>query len=516
MVAGGRYTLDPRYRHFPTIMHALAHTAERVPERPGLIVPGADGSDRVLCFRDYAAAVAAMARRFEAQGARGKAVAVVMGNGMEAAIALMGAMAAGALAAPVNPNYTPAELAPLLKDVGPHILLCDPSQEERLRAIAADLRVPHFASLPAGTVEGLLREAPTALPLPRADDASVMFFTGGTTGLPKGAAHTHTTLMAYAYGVGALWPLEFGVERVLNVAPLFHIWGFCFTLIYPVFIGASMHLLPAYKPGEVLAAFERHRITVFAGGPPTMYVGLRAHEHYRKTDFSSIRWCMSGGAPCSEELLRAWEEETGSVILEGIGMSEGAPIAQMPMRGKRKARSVGAVPPDTEVEVVDLDSGTTVLPPGQAGEIRVKGPQFIKGYRNRPDESAKTFRDGWLYTGDIGYFDEDEYLFVVDRKKEMILVGGYNVYPREIDEVLAKHPAVLEVATVGVPDSFSGEAVKAYVALKPGAALDRAALEAYCKERLVKYKLPRHIEFLDTLPKTGVGKINKLALKARG
>jgi long-chain acyl-CoA synthetase len=188
----------------------------------------------------------------------------------------------------------------------------------------------------------------------------------------------------------------------------------------------------------------------------------------------------------------------------------------MPMKGKRKVRSVGVVGPDTEVEVVDLETGTKVMPAGQPGEIRVKGPQFIKGYRNRPEETAKTFRDGWLYTGDIGYFDEDEYLFVVDRKKEMILVGGYNVYPREIDEVIAKHPAVLEVATVGVPDSFSGEAVKSYVALKPGAKLERAELEAYCRERLVKYKLPRHIEFIDTLPKTGVGKINKLALKARG
>jgi len=386
-----------------------------------------------------------------------------------------------------------------------------------MRAIAVELGVPHFEVLSAGKVETLPRDAPAALPLPRAEDASVMFFTGGTTGLPKGAAHTHATMMAYAYAVGALWPLEFGVERVLNVAPLFHIWGFCFTLVYPVFIGSSMHLLPAYKPGEVLAAFERHRITVFAGGPPTMYVGLRAHENYRKTDFSNIRWCMSGGAPCSEELLRAWHDETGSVILEGIGMSEGAPIAQMPINGKKKVRSVGAVPPDTEVEIVDLETGTRVLPAGEVGEIRVKGPQFIKAYRNRPDESAKTFRDGWLYTGDIGYFDEeDDYLFVVDRKKEMILVGGYNVYPREIDEVLAKHPAVLEAATVGVPDSFSGEAVKAYVALKPGAKLDRAALEAYCKERLVKYKLPKHIEFLDALPKTGVGKINKLALKARG
>jgi long-chain acyl-CoA synthetase len=168
------------------------------------------------------------------------------------------------------------------------------------------------------------------------------------------------------------------------------------------------------------------------------------------------------------------------------------------------------------VEIVDLETGTTVMPTGARGEVRVKGPQFIKGYRNRPEETAKTFRDGWLYTGDICYFDEDGYLFIVDRKKEMILVGGYNVYPREIDEVLHNHPSVLEAAAVGVPDSFSGEAVKAYVALKPGASLTREALDAYCAERLIKYKRPKFIEFLPALPKTGVGKINKLDLKARG
>jgi long-chain acyl-CoA synthetase len=343
-----------------------------------------------------------------------------------------------------------------------------------------------------------------------------MFFTGGTTGLPKGAEHTHATLIAHSYATLALWPMELDSEIVLNVAPLFHIWGFCLTLTDPVVIGATAVLQPGYKPADVLAQFVRHKVSIFAGGPPALYIGLRANENYRGTDWRHLRWCLSGGAPCPEELLRAWERETGTAILEGIGMSEGAPFASSPMKGKRKIRSVGAVPPDTEVEIVDLATGTEVLPAGERGEIRIKGPQFIEGYRNRPEETAKTFRDGWLYTGDIGYFDEDDYLFIVDRKKEMILVGGYNVYPREIDEVLHLHPAVLEAATVGVPDHFSGEAVKAYVALKPGAQLARAELEAYCKERLVKYKLPKHIEFVAALPKTGVGKIDKLALKARG
>jgi long-chain acyl-CoA synthetase len=514
MVAGGRYTVHPRYRRFPTVIHALDDAATRLPDRTGLIV-----QDRALSYRQYRAAVAGMARHFEALGARGRTVAVCMGNGMEAGVALLGAMAAGALAAPVNPNYTPSELKPLLADVAPHVLCCEPGQAERARGLAAELRVPHVEPLGPGarTIDAWARDEALALPpLPRPGDPSAMFFTGGTTGLPKGAAHTHATLIAHSYAVLAIWPMEPDAERMLDVAPLFHIWGFCLGLTDPIVIAATSVILPAYKPAEVLAAFERHKITIFAGGPPAMYVGLRANENYKKTDFSHLRWCLSGGAPCSEELLRAWEKETGTALLEGIGMSEGAPFASSPMHGVRKIRSVGVVPPETVVEVVDLDTGTKVLPTGQAGEIRVKGPQFITAYRNRPEESAKTFRDGWLYTGDIGYFDEDEYLFVVDRKKEMILVGGYNVYPREIDEVLHLHPAILEAATVGVPDSFSGEAVKAYVSLRPGAKLTREELEAYCAERLVKYKRPKHVEFLDALPKTSVGKINKLALKARG
>jgi len=512
MVAGGRYPLEARYRRYPTIVHALDDAAERVPDRAALIV-----QDRRLSYRQYRSAAAGMARRFEALGARGRAVSICMGNGLEAAVAIHGAMAAGALATPMNPNYTPAELKPLLADVGPHILCCDPATEARCRDYAKELGIPHLEVLKPGTADAWAADAALRLPepLPRAGDPSAMFFTGGTTGLPKGAEHTHATLVAHSYAMLALWPIGLDGETMLNVAPLFHIWGFCLTLIDPVIVGATAVLLPAYKPAEVLAQFVQHKVTIFAGGPPALYIGLRANENYAKTDWQHLRWCLSGGAPCPEELLRAWEKETGTEILEGVGMSEGAPYASMPMHGPHKLRSVGVMPPDTVVEIVDLGSGTTVLPAGQAGEIRVKGPQFIARYRNRPEESAKTFRHGWLYTGDIGQFDEDGYLFIVDRKKEMILVGGYNVYPREIDEMLHHHPAILEAATVGVPDSFSGEAVKAYVALKPGATLDRAALETYCKERLVKYKWPKHIEFLDALPKTGVGKINKLALKAR-
>ncbi len=303
--------------------------------------------------------------------------------------------------------------------------------------------------------------------------------------------------------------------RFLNVAPLFHVWGYYYSLVNPIYLGATLVLVPAYKPAVLLAEFERHRITVFAGGPPVFYVGLRANENFKRTDFSSLRYCLSGGAPCSEELVRAWERETGCALLEGIGMSEGAPIALNPIAGPRKVLSVGVPPPATDVEIVDLESGARVLPLGERGEIRVRGPQFVSGYRNRPDETATAFRDAWLHTGDIGMFDDDGFLFVVDRKKEMILVGGYNVYPREIDEVLAAHPAVLEVATVGVPDEFSGEAVKAFIALKPGATAAAEELDAWCRERLVKYKVPKSFELVVALPKSSVGKIDKLKLKGK-
>jgi long-chain acyl-CoA synthetase len=243
---------------------------------------------------------------------------------------------------------------------------------------------------------------------------------------------------------------------------------------------------------------------------------LRANDNFTKTDFSSLKICLSGGAPCPEELLRSWEAATGCALLEGWGMSEGAPINLNPLYGVRKIGSVGITPPNTHVEVVDLKTGEQVLPVGQRGEIRVRGAQFTTGYRNRPEETKQTIRNGWLYTGDIGVFDEDGYLFLVDRKKEMLIVGGYHVYPREIDELLFKHPAILEASTVGIPDGFSGEAVKAFVVLRDGASLTGEELQDYCRKSLVKYKVPSQIEFLLALPRSGVGKIDKLALKAKG
>jgi long-chain acyl-CoA synthetase len=503
----------PVYPKYPTIIHALARAAELKPAAPGLVC-----QDRLLSYGQYAQAVAALAHEFAQFDVAGERIAFVMSNGLDACVGMLAGMAAGAQISPLNPNYTEPELEPLLRDVEPRVLVCDAGSAEKVHALAKKIGVANVLQLGAGgiTAEALLAKPRRDLPLPGENDLCAMFFTGGTTGFPKGANHTHLSLMAYCYGVAALWPFPLDEERILNVAPLFHVWGFCFTLVMPIYIRAFMDIMPAYKPALVLEEFQKQKITVFAGGPAALYLGLRANENFTKTDFSSLKICLSGGAPCPEELLRSWERDTGCVLLEGWGMSEGAPINSNPLHGVRKIGSVGIVPPNTQVEVVDLDTGTRVMPPGERGEIRVRGAQFTKGYRNRPEETRAAIRDGWLYTGDIGYYDADGYLFLVDRKKEMLIVGGYNVYPREIDELLFNHPAILEAATIGVPDSFSGEVVKAFVVLRPGAKLTVEELQDYCRTSLVKYKVPTKVEFVDALPRTGVGKINKLELKKRG
>jgi len=503
---------DPSYPEFPTIVHALAYAAAHRADAQAFAC-----LDHELTYGQYAQAVAALAKRFTELGVAGERIAYVMRNSVEMVVGLYAGMAARAQVAPLNPTYTDREIEPLVRDVDPRVIVCDAEFADRARHLAQLAGGAKVVVLgPQGvSVEQLLSAPAAALPLPEPDDLCALFFTGGTTGLPKGAEHRHSNLMAFCYGVASIWPLALDAERILNVAPLFHIWGFCYTLIFPVYIRAFMDLLPAYKPAAVLEEFHKRHITTFAGGPAALYMGLRAIENFTKTDFSSLRVCLSGGAACPVELIRFWESATGSVLLEGWGMSEGAPIHQNPLHGVRKIGSVGIVAAGYEAEVVDLETGTLVMPTGERGEIRVRGPQFTKGYRNRPEENAKQIRDGWLYTGDIGYYDDDGYMFLVDRKKEMIIVGGYNVYPREIDELLFKHPAILEAATVGAPDSFSGEAVKVFVVLQPGASLGADELLDYCKQNLVKYKWPKHIAFLDALPRSGVGKIDKRALKAR-
>lgn len=499
--------------NYPTILHALEDVARRIPNRHALIC-----EDRSLTFAEHKDAISGFARQLQKLGVEGERVAVLMTNCLEMPACILGAMAARAYVVPMNPNYSDAELTPLLKDADPKVIVTLPEFYPRLSKVAAAMGIPHVlvvgesSNTIASWIEGGSEGLPQ--PLPSADDYAMMFCTGGTTGLPKVAEHRHRHIMAFCRMEAAFYTnLEYDKEVSLTVAPMFHIFGHHHGVIHPLYLGSTHVLVRQYKPDIVVGQLSKYKVTLFAGGPSTVYVGILASEGIKNADLSNLKVCSAGSSPFSQDLLTNWEKTTGCPIHEGVGMSEGAPYANNPATGKRKVLSVGLPPPGAEVEIVDLETGTKVMPPYERGEIRVRGPQMVESYRNRPEETAKTIRDGWVHTGDIGYFDDEGYLFVVDRKKELIISGGYNIYPREVDEVLHSHPDTLEVATVGMKDSFRGEVPVAFVVLKPGKAVSAQDLLAYCKEKLVDYKVPRRIEFLESLPKTGPGKIDKLKLR---
>ena len=508
-----KVTVPAHAPNYPTILHALEDVARRTPNRTALIC-----EDRHVTFAEHGCAVGGVARRLQQIGVEGERVAILMTNCLEFPMCILGAMAARAYVAPMNPNYTDSELLPLLKDADPKVIVTLPEFFPRISKAAEQIGVRHVIVVGEGqdTVASWIRDGAAGLPhpLPDANDYAMMFFTGGTTGLPKGAEHRHRNIMAFCRLDTAFYStLEYDKEVSLSVAPMFHIFGHHHAVIHPLYVGSTHVIIRRYKPEIVLQQLSAHKVTVFAGGPSTVYVGILAAAGLPSADLSHLRICMAGSSPFSEDLLTNWEKTIGCPIYEGVGMSEGAPYANNPVVGKRKVLSVGLPPPETEVEVVDLDAGTRVMPPLERGEIRVRGPQMIESYRNRPEESAQTIRGGWIYTGDVGYFDDEGYLFVVDRKKELIISGGYNIYPREVDEVLHAHPDTFEVATVGIRDGFRGEIPVSFVSLKPGRTVSADELLVYCRSRLVDYKVPRRIEFLDALPKTGANKIDKLKLR---
>jgi long-chain acyl-CoA synthetase len=452
----------------------------------------------------------------ESARVRGGRVIVMMPNSIEMDAAIMAVMAAGAQVAPVNPFLKPRELESALARVDASALIASPDMREKAEALAGALGVAEVRVFGPSELERFTRDAALdryELPLPRADDLALLIFTGGSTGVPKGVDHSHRGLVQGVLLHASVWPLELGAERFLNVAPMFHIWGLAYATWVPIYSRGTLVMVPRYDPDKLVTALGEHRITVFGGGPAPIYMGLLASPLVEETDFSALKYCLSGGAPCPEELHREWNARIGCPLLEGWGMSEGAPFCLNTSEGPRKVLSVGNPVPETEIEVVDVETGERVLPMGEPGEVRVKGPQLMLRYRENAAETAQTLREGWLYTGDIGYVDEDGFLFLVDRKKDMVIVGGYNVYPREVDEVLFKHPCVREAATVGKPDPRLGEVLVAFVVLDAGAELSEAELFGYCEEQMVKYKRPVEVHFVEALPKTGTNKINRRALR---
>ncbi len=343
-----------------------------------------------------------------------------------------------------------------------------------------------------------------------ADDIALFQYSGGTTGVSKAAIALHRNLVANTLQVCAWFvDAEYGAEVMLLAIPLFHVYGMVAGMCEAIRLGAAMVLVPDPRDlEEILSGIQKYRATLFPG-VPTMFNALNNHPHVRagKYDLSSLKGCISGSAPLLRETKERFEKLTGGTVFEGYGLSE-APTATHcnPLRGENRAASIGLPLPDVDAKIVSLEDGVSELPPRAVGELVIKGPQVMIGYHNMPTETANALRNGWLYTGDIAYMDEDGYFYIVDRKKELIKPGGYQVWPREVEEVIIEHPKVLEVGVAGVPDAHRGETVKAWVVLKPGETADEEEIKAWCRERLAKFKVPTEVEFRGALPKSTVGK----------
>ena len=519
------------------LFKALEANAQRFPRRVALEFLG-----RSLTYRELWREVEAFAKGLQEAGLRpGDRVAIMLPNSPQFVIAFYGTLLAGGVGVNVNPMYTPRELRHQLKDAGVQALVILDQLLPRYQEVKAEVPVrllvrtgiQDYLPFPKNLLYPLMLrrkgQAPKALegipwraflkrgrPEPVAvdlDDLALLQYTGGTTGLAKGAMLTHRNLSSNALQVRA-WIPDFreGEEVVLGAIPFFHVYGMTVAMNLALLGAAKLVLLPRPEIGPIVEAIEKHRVTLFPG-VPTLYVAFNNFPGIEKRDLKSVRACISGSAPLPLEVAERFEKLTGAKLVEGYGLTEASPVTHCnPLYGERRLGSVGLPLPGVDAKVVD-EEGKEV-PLGEVGELIVKGPNVMKGYWNRPDETQKALKDGWLFTGDLARMDQDGYFYIVDRKKDMIIAGGYNIYPREVEEVLYGHEAVQEAAVVGVPDPYRGETVAAFIVLKEEyrGKVTEKDIEAFCRANLAAYKVPRIIQFRDSLPKSSVGKILKREL----
>ncbi|WP_170007866.1 AMP-binding protein [Bacillus fonticola] len=473
---------------------------------------------------------------------KGDRVAIMLPNCPQAVVGYYGVLLAGGIVVQTNPLYTEQEVAYQLKDSGAKAIITldilyprvskvkDTTSLEHIIVteikqylpFPKNLLYPFVQKKQYGIQVKVEHKAPVHLwnviqkqgPLPfecididPQEDLALLQYTGGTTGYPKGVMLTHENLVANVKMCTAwMYRCERGKETVLGILPFFHVYGMTTVMLLSVMEAQKMVLLPKFDPETVLKTIQKERPTLFPGAP-TIYIGLLNHPDLSKYDLSSVNACISGSAPLPVEVKEQFEKVTGGNLVEGYGLTESSPVTHSNFLwdGHGKRGSIGVPWPDTLAAIRSFEGESA--PVGEVGEIVVKGPQVMKGYWNKEEETAEVLQDGWLSTGDLGYMDEDGYFYVVDRKKDMIIAGGYNVYPREIEEVLYEHEAVQEVVAAGVPDAYRGETVKAYVVLKEGKTISEKELDAFCRKSLAAYKVPRIYEFRAELPKTAVGKI---------
>src|ERR1051326_5594523 len=517
-----------------TLSRMLEQTVARCPRRTALIYFG----NRVS-YANLLDHVNRCAAGLQALGVRkGDRVALMMPNCPQFIIAYFGVLKAGGIVTATSSMYTAREAAHQWHDAGASALIVDRklypvaktalaevpelkcviltgsrdyfptafAQLDRLlRARKSSPRTPHAARLRPRTWRDLLLHA--RLPRPVAvipSDIACLQYTGGTTGTSKGAMLTHANLVTNAHQTKEWLSGDRDAEMLVAALPLFHIYAMTCVMIWAVMAGSTVVILPRFELRAALNVIRKYHPTVFHG-VPTMYVAFSNAPRVGRYGFNSLRVCMSGGAPLPLEVQQNFERLSGGHLVEGYGLTEASPVTHVnPPDGLLKTGSIGLPIPGTEARIVELEKGPRELHHGDTGELVIRGPQVMKGYWNRPDETAKVLRNGWLYTGDIARKDEDGYFYIVDRKKDLIIAGGFNIYPREVEEVLFEHPEIKEAVVVGIPDDYRGETVKAFVVLKDRSTATAEDITAWCRERLAPYKVPRQIEFRDSLPKSGV------------
>jgi len=453
-----------------------------------------------LTYAEVARRVDAVAGQFAAAGVgRGDVVAVMLTNRVELLLALLAAWRLGAAATPVNPVFTPNEAGYQIADSGAKLLIAtEPEASYGVPVLAAD----DLATGPAGS-----------LPAPdtRPGDLALLIYTSGSTGRPKGVMLDHANLVAMGASLGEAMKLS-PDDNCLLVLPLFHVNAILVSCLAPMMAGAQVTILPRFAPDTFLAAISRYRATYFSA-VPTIYARLAELPEDQLGDVSSVRFAVCGAAPVPVELLRRSEARFGFPIIEGYGLTEGTCASTVnPLDGVRKPGTVGVALPGQQVATMRPDGSLAAA--AEPGEVVIRGANVMRGYLNRPEATAEAIVDGWLHTGDVGVLDADGYLTIVDRIKDMIIRGGENIYPKEIESVLARHDAVLEAAVIGAPHEVYGEVPVAYLVTYPGGTVTADELLALCRGNLTKIKIPVAINIVRALPKNPVGKIDKPALRA--
>ncbi len=522
----------------------LKESAARFPDHPALIFQGYSVS-----FRELDEMVGKFAAALKDFGIKkGDSVAILLPNVIPCVVAYYAILRIGGIVVFNNPLYSDPELEHQFTDSGSKFLITLDLLVERMVKLREKTGIKTIVYTSIGDFlpfvkrllfplvakkKGLAAEVSPAPDLfafkdimskyspdntqaeLTMDDVAMYQYTGGTTGVSKGVMLTHGNISFQIQQIEAWFPeFDKGAEIMLGALPFFHVFGMSVSMNLAIRLAWANVLVPKPQAEPLLEAITKFKVT-FAPLVPTMYIGILDHPDLEHMDLTSIKGCFSGSAPLPLEVINKFENKTGSVIVEGFGLTESSPVTHVnPFRGRRKVGSIGVPLPDTECRIVDLEDSTKEMPAGEAGELLIRGPQIMKGYLNKPEETAKTLtKDGFLCTGDVAKMDEDGYFFIVDRIKDMIISGGYNVYPRDIDEVLYEHPKILEACAVGIPHPKRGESIKAFVVLKQGQTMTEKEVIDYCAERLARYKLPVSVEFKEELPKSNVGKILRKDLR---